>query len=495
MSGQHLQVVGRYLLGSPIASGGMATVHLGRPLCLPRVVAIKRLSPHLAADETFVRMFLDEVQLLCRIRHKNVVAPIEHFQEDGEFFIVMEYVEGLSLAQLSSASEGPLDAPLASKIMSGVLTGLHAAHEAFDSSGQPLNMVHRDVSPHNILLGTDGESRIADFGIAKAAWRAHVTQYGERKGKPGYMSPEQWALSVVDRRSDVYSVGVVLWELLTGKRLFADPPVRDGSGARRNEVPPPSKVAKGLCRQLDDVALRALRVDPDERFPDAETMAEALRAAAAPARDVDLGAWVAARGKREIARRAELITELENVRPSDLTPVNRGYSVPDISSASADIPAPPIQKSAPPADGMSPRSQSGFKQTIAMASTVTVALVAVSYLVQSRSSPANADSHREPAGEQRTRAGADHGQPATGSMVNHAASVKEPSTDNPDDRAALSQRIEDRSVSAASSALPARPVVPPASVASPPPRAPLRGDAAVTSAPPAYDPLRDARRR
>ncbi len=479
MSGQHFQIVGRYVLGAPIASGGMATVHLGRPLCLPRVVAIKRLAPHLAADVTFVRMFLDEVQLLCRIRHKNVVAPIEHFQEDGESFIVMEYVEGLSLAQLSSPEEGPLDAHLSSKIMSGVLTGLHAAHEAFDSSGQPLNMVHRDVSPQNILLGTDGESRIADFGIAKAAWRAHVTEYGQRKGKPGYMAPEQWALSVVDRRSDVYAVGVVLWELLTGTRLFPDPPTGHGSDIARCEVAPPSTLNKGIPLRLEQVVMRALCIHPDERFPDAEAMAEALRAAATPARDVDLGAWVATRGRRELARRAELITELENVRPSDLTPINRGYSIPEFVPIAPDVPAPPIQQSAPPTVGTGALSPGGFKQTAALALAIAVAVVGVTYLAQSRHPQASPD-FREPPGA-RARAAAEHGAALNGSVSHGAAFSQEPPKD-------------DDVAPPATSAVPARSAVPPASVASARGRSPMRGDAAVNRAAPAYDPLRDARR-
>src|SRR5688572_8220353 len=151
MSDQVFQIVERYILGSPIAAGGMATVYLGRPATLPRVVAVKQLRPEMARDQTFVRMFLDEAQLLCRIRHKNVAPPIDCFQHAGEFFIVMEYVHGQSLSQLLAA--GGLPPALASKIMSDVLTGLDAAHDAVDCAGQPLGLVHRDVSPHNILVG------------------------------------------------------------------------------------------------------------------------------------------------------------------------------------------------------------------------------------------------------------------------------------------------------------------------------------------------------
>jgi len=323
MSDQVFQIVERYILGSPIAAGGMATVYLGRPVNLPRVVAVKQLRPEMARDQTFVRMFLDEAQLLCRIRHKNVAPPIDCFEHAGEFFIVMEYVHGQSLSQLLAA--GGIPPGLASKIMSDVLTGLDAAHDAVDCGGQPLGLVHRDVSPHNILVGTDGAARIVDFGIAKAAWRAHVTQHGQLKGKPGYMAPEQLAMGNVDRRTDVYAAGIVLWELLAGRRLLGDRCLQEAalvSSAR--EIVAPSVIVPGLPRALDDVVLSALSCDPNDRFPDARSMAEALLDAAPPVRDFEVGAWVTARAHDELGRRAELIIELENVRMSEVTDVRGG---------------------------------------------------------------------------------------------------------------------------------------------------------------------------
>jgi serine/threonine-protein kinase len=482
MSGQDFQIVGRYLLGSPIASGGMATVYLGRPLSLPRVVAIKRLSPELARDETFVRMFLDEVQLLCRIRHKNVVAPIEHFQNDGEFFIVMEYVEGLSLAQLMRA-KAPLDVHLASKIMCGVLTGLHAAHEAFDSSGQPLNMVHRDVSPHNILVGTDGESRIADFGIAKAAWRAYVTQHGERKGKPAYMSPEQWSLADVDRRTDIYAAGIVLWELLTGTRLFPDPSMRYGADDVHAEIPAPSTVVKGLSCALDEVTLRALATDPNDRFQDAERMADALRAATTPARDLELGAWAAACGKKELARRAELMTELEGMRPSELTPVTRGYAVPQPAVSPSIFPQPSQEPAPAAATRIAAPARGGLRQTVAMTLTVAVALVGASYVAQSRNPQLTSDAHRAPAGSDRVHL-ADH--------VDRAGTGRE--TVSPDPGSA-SQPMPAPSIAVVAPPASSMATASSASSAVRTVRAPLRSDTPATGPASVYDPLRDARRR
>jgi len=318
MSDQVFQVIERYILGSPIASGGMATVYLGRPTNLPRVVAVKQLRPEMAHDQTFVRMFLDEAQLLCRIRHKNVAPPIDCFHRAGEFFIVMEYVHGQSLSQLLKGER--VTPGLAGKIMSDVLIGLDAAHDAVDCSGQPLGLVHRDVSPHNILVGTDGAARIVDFGIAKAAWRAHVTQHGQLKGKPGYMAPEQLRMGRVDRRTDVYAAGIVLWELLAGKRLLGDAPFHQVAlVSEAREIPCPSAIARDVPRALDEVVLRALARDPDERFPDARSMAEALLDAAPHVRDFEVAAWVTARAHEELKQREELVFELENLRLSEAT--------------------------------------------------------------------------------------------------------------------------------------------------------------------------------
>jgi serine/threonine protein kinase len=326
MSGQIFRAIDKYIVGSPIACGGMATVYLARPVSLPRVVAIKQLKPEMARDPAFVRMFLDEAQLLCRIRHKNVAPPIDTFQHGGEFFIVMEYVEGQSLSQLTARARGPIAPRLAIKIMSDVLTGLDAAHDATDASGQPLNLVHRDVSPHNILVGTDGATRIVDFGIAKAAWRAQFTQCGQVRGKPGYMSPEQLMCGIVDRRTDLYAAGIVLWELLVGRRLFREQSLRDRVCTGREAIAPPSTLTPGLPRDLDHIVSCALSTDPKGRFRDARAMAAALLDAAPVGRDIEVGAWVNNLAEAELRRRAELVAELENVRPSEMAPPS-GYVV------------------------------------------------------------------------------------------------------------------------------------------------------------------------
>src|SRR5258708_3447542 len=194
LSGPHI-IDGRYAIYDEIASGGMATVHFGCSLgagAFSRVVAVKRLHAHLARENEFVTMFMDEARVAARIRHPNVAPILDVVATDREIFLVMEYVHGESLSKLFGAmraSRQPM--PVAAAILVGLLGGLHAAHEATDERGMSLRIVHRDVSPQNLIIGADGVARIVDFGIAKAVGRLQHTQTGEIKGKFGYMAPEQ----------------------------------------------------------------------------------------------------------------------------------------------------------------------------------------------------------------------------------------------------------------------------------------------------------------
>jgi serine/threonine protein kinase len=322
------RVIGRYALYGTIASGGMAAVHLGRlrgSVGFSRTVAIKRLHPQFATDRDFVSMFLDEARLCARIRHPNVVPTLDVVADDGQLILVMEYVQGESLAQLVRAATTrheriPLRVSIA--IQGGLLQGLHAAHEATDERGGPLGIVHRDVSPQNVLVGTDGIARVLDFGIAKARGRIHTTSDGSLRGKIAYMAPEQLRRGEVDRRTDVFAASVVLWELLTANRLFQ----ADSEGGVVEKVlftgiAAPSTVVPGLPPELDRIVLRGLARDPSERFPTAREMALALENAAPAATPVQVGEWVESIAADTLAGRAARIQEVES--SSGLTGVSR----------------------------------------------------------------------------------------------------------------------------------------------------------------------------
>jgi serine/threonine protein kinase len=313
------KVLGRYALFGPIASGGMATVHFGRligPVGFARTVAIKRLHPHLASDPEFVTLLLDEARLAGRIRHPNVVSTVDVVAAEGELLIVMEYVEGESLARLARMTrdrEQRVPPQLVSAILAGVLHGLHAAHEALGDQGEPLDIVHRDVSPQNIVVGVDGLSRVLDFGVAKAASRLQTTREGQVKGKLAYMAPEQVRGGKVSRRTDVYAAGVVLWEALTGARLFSG----DNDGMVLEQVllgvvDPPSSLVPSLPVALDDLVLRATAHDPAARFATAREMAVALEHACPPALASELGEWVARTAAVSLKERTVRVAAIES---------------------------------------------------------------------------------------------------------------------------------------------------------------------------------------
>jgi serine/threonine protein kinase len=310
-----IRVFGRYAVHDEIAAGGMATVHIGRllgPVGFSRTVAIKRLHTQYARDPEFVAMFLDEARLAARISHPNVVPTLDVVASSDELLLVMEYVRGESLSRLLRAIPTRRVPPaMAVTIMVGVLHGLHAAHEAKSENGEPLGLVHRDVSPHNILVGTDGVPRVLDFGIAKASGRVQTTRDGQLKGKVAYMAPEQVSGSVT-RVSDVYAAAVVLWEALAGTRLFAG--ANEVEVMRKvldEEVLPPSKHVPDLPKELDAVTLRGLDRDPAKRFSTTRDMAVALENIIAPATTVRIGEWVESLAAQTLADRARCIARVE----------------------------------------------------------------------------------------------------------------------------------------------------------------------------------------
>lgn len=312
------RTLGRYALFAEIATGGMASVHLGRlvgQVGFTRTVAIKRLHPHLARDPSFVKMFLEEGRLASRILHPNVVTTLDVVAEDGEVFLVMDFIPGDTLSRLCRKSREAGDKVSCAHVVSvvaGALEGLHAAHEAKSERGAPLGMVHRDVSPQNILVGVDGIARVHDFGVAKATAMVEDTGTEIIKGKVAYMSPEQLAKAPVDRRADVYSAAVVLWEALTGQRLFTgDHLASIVASVMNDEVKAPSELAD-VPKALDEVVLKGLARKADERWSSAREMVIALEAAMTPSPARRVGEWVWKAGGESLRRRLEFVAEIES---------------------------------------------------------------------------------------------------------------------------------------------------------------------------------------
>ncbi len=273
----------RFELISEIASGGMATVFLARLVGVAgfqRLVAIKRLHPHLAKDPDFVDMFLDEARLAARIHHPNVVSIQEVGQNEHGYYLVMDYVEGATLGKLltRAAREGRrIPADVAIRIMLDTLAGLQAAHELEGDDGKPLEIVHRDVSPQNVLLGADGVARLSDFGVARAQSKISVTKTGQLKGKLAYMAPEQAQGKRVDRRADLFACGIVLWESLALRRLFkGDSDAEVLTKVLYESIPGLREATPTVSVALEAVVARALARNPDDRYPTALAFAEAL---------------------------------------------------------------------------------------------------------------------------------------------------------------------------------------------------------------------------
>jgi serine/threonine-protein kinase len=296
----------------------MATVHLGKArgaFGFSNTVAIKRLFPQMAKDPEFVAMFLDEARLASRVRHPNVVTVLDVLSEGGELCLVMEYVEGESLSVLSRAlreAKKPIPIPIAVAITASILHGLHAAHQATDQLGMPLGLVHRDVSPQNVIVGVDGIARLIDFGIAKAAGRSSVSRDGQLKGKIPYMAPEQIQGGVINHRTDIYGAAVILWELLSGERLFDGETQGIILGRVLDDtVHPPSEYNAQVTRELDALSLRGLSRDSSQRFDSARAFALELEALVRPAMPAEVSEWVNANARASLALRSEKLARME----------------------------------------------------------------------------------------------------------------------------------------------------------------------------------------
>ena len=337
--------LGRYELIRRFASGGMAELYVARAAGISgfeKIVALKRILPQYARNEDFVEMFLDEARLTATIQHNNVAQVYDIGQCDDGLFFTMEYVHGADLrAVLHVLSKREARMPLAHALTVGIgaAAGLHAAHERTSSDGRPLGIVHRDITPSNVLVSFDGCVKLIDFGIAKAERRTTETRAGTLKGKIAYMSPEQCAGEKLDRRSDVFSLGIVLFEATTGTRLFA---AENEYAALRQivdrDAPRPSSRCPDYPPALEEIVVRALRRDRDERYPTALALEvdleEFARASGLAISTAKLGAWM-----REVLpeRAAELLVDDRMARLALPLP-------PPIARGSGRNPAIPVER-------------------------------------------------------------------------------------------------------------------------------------------------------
>jgi serine/threonine protein kinase len=278
-----LQQLGRYQILKELATGGIADVLLARASGLEgftRHVVIKRIRRELAGEQRFVAAFLDEARIAASLHHHNIVQVYDIGEQDGAYFFAMEYVHSEDvrtlLARVRERNEVvPLDQVVA--IITATAAGLHYAHEAVGPQGQKLDVVHRDVSPSNVLVGYDGSVKIVDFGLAKAAMRTNTTAAGTIRGKASYMSPEQCRGEKIDRRADIFGLGIVMYELVTAQRLFkGSTDYETMEAVVDGDVPPPSSTRRDVPPSLDAIILRALAKDPNERYQTAEAFREAV---------------------------------------------------------------------------------------------------------------------------------------------------------------------------------------------------------------------------
>jgi serine/threonine-protein kinase len=276
--------LGRYRVVDEIGIGGMASVHLARmdgPGGFQKWVAIKRIHPHLLEDETFVNMFIDEARVAARISHPNVAAVFELGQHEDTYWIAMEYLHGEPLREVMRRTEElgqPMPPEIACRVIADAAEGLHAAHELAGKNGEKLGLVHRDVTPHNLFVTYDGCTKVVDFGIAKFTSRIASTRAGTLKGKLAYMSPEQGAGEPIDRRTDVFALGVVLWELTTGRRLFRmESDLETMAKVQECVVPRPSAIVRGYPIDLEKIVMKALAKTKNERYRTARELSRALQ--------------------------------------------------------------------------------------------------------------------------------------------------------------------------------------------------------------------------
>jgi serine/threonine-protein kinase len=311
--------IGKYHLVAELARGGMGIVHLAAshgPGGFNKLLVVKELKPELSRDDAYVSMFLDEARLAARLTHPNIVQTIEVGSEGNRHYMVMEFLDGRSLHRVARRFRDQAGFPVGAhlRVLAEALLGLHYAHELHDFDGQPLGIVHRDVSPLNVFVTFDGQTKVLDFGIAKSADSSLETKTGVLKGRVAYMAPEQAWGQKADRRADVYSAGVMLWEAVAGRRLWPGMnEVEILARLLKDSVPPLSVVRPGVPEDLEALCERALAKRPEDRYASAAELLEELEAHLATRDDVmtmrEIGALVSSTFADERRRMNALIEE------------------------------------------------------------------------------------------------------------------------------------------------------------------------------------------
>jgi serine/threonine protein kinase len=361
------RTLGRYELLAPIAEGATASVWAARTTGshLERIVAVKAMLAELGPDIDAESMFLDEARLVARIRHPNVCAVLDLGEEGDALYIVMEWIDGEPLQVVMRKARGGLPYPHAVRIVKQAASGLHAAHELCDEAGHPLNLVHRDVSPQNVLVGYDGAVKVIDFGVAKAASNMQRTNVGQLKGKFPYMAPEQALGDKVARRTDIFALGLVLYQLVTGTHPFRGDNEFATLARIRDIRPadPPRTLVPSLPEELSQVVVTALAKDRTKRYTTMLDFARALEKAAPSPPDADrqLAAFMASILAPRAARKRQLLSdairEVNARRGTNARPVNLSLFVPDDaeeSAASRRIVPEPVAAAAAPAPAPPP---------------------------------------------------------------------------------------------------------------------------------------------
>ncbi|HEX4460169.1 MAG TPA: protein kinase [Polyangia bacterium] len=334
---------GRYRILRTLAFGGMAQILLAEDVRVHQPVVIKRILPHYAANPEFVQFFIHEGRLGQRLRHPNLVETLEAGQVGESCYIALEYLRGQpAIELLRQAARAKVELPLgaAVRIVADAARGLHHAHIAVDNEGQPLNVVHRDVTPHNLFLCVDGTTKVLDFGIAKAASQLHQTRTGTIKGKFAYLAPEQIRGESIDRRVDVFALGIVLYELLTLRPLFRG--ANDAETLNRVltlDIPPPELVRPGVPPGLGAVALRALQRDRERRLPSAEALADSIEAVA-EAEGIDASARAVAELLAELCPSDEPVPQTPSQGSAQLNAPDTG-SRPALTATAVTSAGPP----------------------------------------------------------------------------------------------------------------------------------------------------------